>query len=62
MVLAILVPEGVLLTRLVVDVGVYVTEMVTGPDRLTLHVTVYANVLRFGTLVYPTLLVVRLSV
>ena len=44
-VLPILMPDGILLTRLVVDEGVHVTQVVAGGGRFTVHVDVYANVL-----------------
>ena len=61
-VLPFLMPGGCPLTRLVVGVGVHVTEVVAGLDRLTVHMDVYAHVLVVKITVYPTLLVVHLSV
>ena len=60
-VLPILMRDGILLTRLVVGTGVHITEVVSGGNRLTIHVNVYASVLVVGTMRYPTLLVVHLS-
>lgn len=55
--------RGVRITRLLVDPGVNVIELVTGRERLTIHVQVYGDVLRIDTTAYPpSLLVVRLSV
>ena len=64
---AVVVPvrmvEGVRLFRLVVGEGVRVTETVTGLGRMTLHLSVYADVLLVDTTIYHTsLMVVRLSV
>ena len=36
-VLPILLPGGILLTRLVIGVGVHVTQVVAGADRCTVH-------------------------
>ena len=60
-VLAILMPHGILLTRLIVDAGVHVAEVVAGTGRVTVHMRVYTNVLRVRTTMYPTLMVVHLS-
>lgn len=56
--------RGVRLTRLLVDPGIYVTEVVTGTERMTIYVQVYADTdfLRINAIIYPSLLVVRLSV
>ena len=59
-VLPILMRDGILLTRLVVGTGVHITEVVSGGNRLTIHVNVYASVLVVRTMRYPTLLVVHL--
>ena len=61
MVLLILMPGGVLLIRLVNGVGVHVSQVVTSLDRLTVHVDVYGDILVVRTTVYPTLMVVHLS-
>ena len=53
--------DGIILTRLVVGTGVHITEVVSGGNRLTIHVNVYASVLVVRTMRYPTLLVVHLS-
>ena len=58
-VLPILIPRGVALTRLIIGVDVHVTEMVTSVSRLTVHVNVYGDVLVVNTDVYPRLMVVR---
>ena len=58
----VIFPEGVLLSRLVVGAGVEVTEVITNVERLIVHAEVYGNVLVVNTDVYPTLIVVRLSV
>ena len=57
-VLAILLPEGVrvLLTRLVVGSGVHMTEVVSGINRCTIHMDIYANVLVVRITKYPTLI------
>ena len=55
-------PGGILLTRLVIGVGVHVTQVVAGADRCTMHMDVYADVLVVMITMYPTLMVVRLSV
>ena len=60
-VLPILMCDGILLTRLVFGTGVHITEVVSGGNRLTIHVNVYASVLVVRTMGYPTLLVVHLS-
>ena len=61
-VLPILMPGGCPNTRLVIGVGVHVTEVVAGLNRLIVHMDVYAHVLAVKITVYPTLLVVHLSV
>ena len=60
-VLAILMPGGINVTRLVVGVGVHVTQVVTGLTRLTVHADVYGDVLAVRHTLYPTLMVVYLS-
>ena len=52
----------VLLVRLVVNKGVRVTEFVTGMGRSIIHAEVYGDVLVVATTIYPTLMVVQLSV
>ena len=54
-------PKGVQLTRLVVGMGVRVTKIVTGINQTTIHADVYGDVLAVGATIYPTLLVVWLS-
>ena len=61
-VLPVRLPERVVLTRLVIFYGVQVTEVVTGVDFLTIHMRVFADTLKVDLTIYPTLLVVRLSV
>ena len=61
-VLPVRLPEKVVLTRLVMNCGVKVTEVVTRIDFLTIHMQVYADVLKVDLTIYPTLMVVRLSV
>ena len=61
-VLPILIPGGIPLTRLTVGVGVYVTQVVVGTHRCTLHMDIYADVLVARITVYPMLMVVHLSV
>ena len=54
----ILKPGGVLLTRLVIGVGVHVTQVVAGLNRLTVHMDVYADILVVNTTLYLTLMVI----
>ena len=54
MVLPVRLPERVVLTRLVINCGVKVTEVVTGTDFLTIHLQVYADVLKVDLTIYPT--------
>lgn len=61
-VLPVRLPERVVITRLVMNCGVKVTEVVTGIDFLTIHLQVYADMLKVDLTIYPTLMVVRLSV
>ena len=56
-VLPILMPGGFLLTRLVIGVGVHVTQVVASLDRLTVHMDVYVDILVVKITVYPTLMV-----
>ena len=44
--------EQVMMTRLIMGCGVRVTELVTGVDRLTIHLHVYADILRVDVTVY----------
>ena len=60
--LPVCVPECVILTRLIMGGGVRVTEVVTGVDRLTIHLQMYADILRVDITAYPILMVVCLSV
>ena len=56
-VLAILLPAGIVMTQVVAGVGVHVAEVVASSERLT----VYGDVLAVRKITYPILLVVRLS-
>ena len=53
-VLAVLIPGGIEVTRLVVGMGVHVTQVVTGLTRLTVHADVYGDVLVVRQTFYPT--------
>ena len=44
-VLLVLMPRGILLTRLVVCHRIHVTQVVTSIDRFTIHMDMYADVL-----------------
>ena len=55
-------PDGVVLLCLVAGDGVKVTEFVSGMGRCTIHADVYGDRLLIGTTIYPSLMVVRLSV
>ena len=59
-VLEILMPGGIRIMRLVVAVGVHMTEVVTGITRLTVYAEVYSDVLAVRRTSYPTLMVVYL--
>ena len=61
-VLPILMSDGILLVRLVVCAGVHVTQVVSGANRCSVHMDVYADVLVVSTTMYPTVMVIRLSV
>ena len=43
-VLPVLIQDGVLLTRLVVDPSIHITEVVSSVERLTLHMDIYSSV------------------
>ena len=61
-VLSLPLRSGVLITRLQVGIGIWVTEVITRVNHMTIRLNVYSDILvvdRFG---YPTLEVVRLSV
>ena len=56
-VLPVLIQDGALLTSLIVGPGIHIAEVVSA-TRLTVHMDIYGSVL----VVYPILMVVRLSV
>jgi len=60
--LSVAVPEGVVVTRLVVGPGVHLREAVTGLSRVLVKLDVYGDVLLWSKLVYPTLVVLRFTV
>ena len=57
----VIFPDGVLLLRLVVGDGVRVTQFVNRMGHCTIHVDVYGDTLLIGTTIYPSLMVVQLS-
>ena len=61
-VLSIPLRSGVLITRLRVGIGIWVTEIITRTNNITLRLDVYSDTLVVDRMGYPTLEVVRLSV
>ena len=59
--LVILTSLDIVITRLVVGVGLRMTQVVAGVGRLTVHVDVHGDVLSVRRTTYPILLVVHLS-
>jgi len=60
--LSLAVPEGVVVTRVVVNRGIHLREVVTGLSRVLVKLDVYGDVLLITRLNYPTLVVLRFSV
>ena len=60
--LSLAVPEGVMVTRVIVNQGVHLREAVTGLSRVLIKLEVYGDVLLIARRSYPTLVVLRFSV
>ena len=61
LVLSLTVPQGVMITRMVVNQGIYLRE-VTGLSWVLVKMDVYGDVVLISKLAYQTLLVLRFSV
>ena len=61
-VLSLAVPEGVLITRLVVDQRIHLVESVTGLSHVFIKMDVYDDGVLMRKLVYPSLMVLRFTV
>ena len=51
------VPEGVLMTRVVVGRGIHLVELVTGLSRVVIKMDVYGDGILMRKLAYPSLMV-----
>ena len=60
--LSLAVPEGVMVTRVIVNQGVHLREAVTGLSRVLIKLEVYGDVLLITRRSYPTLVVLRFTV
>ena len=60
--LSVSVPEGIAMTRVLVERGVYLLEVLLGVGRVTLKLSVYGDVLLLNKTVYPSLIVLRFTV
>ena len=49
------VPEGVMVTRVVLNQGVHMREIVTRPSRIFMKIDVYGDFLLLSKVVYPTM-------
>ena len=61
-VLPVSVPEGIAMTRVLVERGVYLLEVLFGVGRVTLKLNVYGDILLLNKTVYQSLVVLRFSV
>ena len=60
--LLLTVPQGVVITRVVVHQGVHLREMVTGLSRVLVRMYVYVDIVLIRKLCYQTLMVLHFSV
>ena len=58
---SVAVPEGVLLTRVVVGQGIHLVESVTGLGRVTVKMDIHGDGVLMDKLVYPSLMVLRFT-
>ena len=57
--LSLAVPEGVVVTRVVVNQGIHLREVVTGLSWVLIKLDVYGDVLLVTRLAYPTLMMLH---
>ena len=60
--LSLTVPQGVVITRVVVHQGIHLREMVTGLSRVLVKMDVYGDLVLIRKLCYQTLMVLHFSV
>ena len=61
-VVSMAVPDGVRVTRVLVDQGVHLAELVAGLSRVLVKMDVYGDGVLMRKLLYPFLMVLRFTV
>ena len=60
--MSIVVPDGVRITRILVEQGVHLVELVTGLSRVLVEMEVYGDAVLMRRFMYPSLMVLRFTV